>query len=663
MGYTTFYNKAPTSQMKGIMANPNAGLNMYNPSNEIGDNFLADSLDVSPYYDKGMKFEYCGATGNVTSGTGAIVGDVICMSRDNRTAGTRTINEILYLTYAKEYGTDGYIDYLNKLVIGSAVVQVSLSSYNLAYNSTFSMCKYFTQAKAYLAFTCDKVQTLFLYDMTTLTTVTLPFYPVRIVAHANRIFAIDTQNVIWWSRAGDPYTWYSFEQDSDYIVILTDMINGAYSIAASPMNPCYLSFSVTITGTIDTMGTLAIVGTNHNDVAITETIIPIGGVAYSKYAYKTITSITGSGWTSVNGTDKIKIGTSVIAGGFVTEDAGYWSMETESRLMSMAVLSRVLYIWSRTNIFAFQGYSYDTFSLERVIAGIGADVFDESTDALTFVNYGHAKLIDYNNKAYFFFNKNIYEFDGNDYPRLITHPEYANGNVINGIYGGIAKSNGCYNLCGYDNKLYVYDGEVTATTGTLGMQEYMYIYDMETRSWIRRSGQYALATAANDTLNTRLFVYEEGDASVIYCMSTVVLNNDIAGRTTNWYLKTAGYEHYNPSLYPYMTTKFYNDDPSDELALTSIILLMRNLTDADTAAVINVYYKTSMGDSVAWSTLTEKSVTFTNDLQVIDIPLTHSEIARKHHYQLKVEVESSGSTITPVLYGFERRYRVLKRSR
>jgi len=81
------------------------------------------------------------------------------------------------------------------------------------------------------------------------------------------------------------------------IVTSANMANVAYTIAAQPYCPSKITFTVTAGGTADTMGTIALVGTDIFDVAQSETITPVAGstVTSTKY-YKTVTSATQSGW-------------------------------------------------------------------------------------------------------------------------------------------------------------------------------------------------------------------------------------------------------------------------------------------------------------------------------------------------------------------------------
>ncbi len=99
----------------------------------------------------------------------------------------------------------------------------------------------------------------------------------------------------------------------DHFVASTDMKVGTYTIkthtAIKPARPVLIT--VTRVDADDTMGTLAIVGTNINGEAITETIAPDANTTkVTLSAFSTITSITGADWevSSASYKDQIKIG-------------------------------------------------------------------------------------------------------------------------------------------------------------------------------------------------------------------------------------------------------------------------------------------------------------------------------------------------------------------
>lgn len=99
--------------------------------------------------------------------------------------------------------------------------------------------------------------------------------------------------------------------DADKFVVSADMKNAAYTIAAQPSCPSRVGIGITETSTADTMGIVTVVGTGQNDAVISEVIIPVAGsTVWGLLYFKTLASITGSGWAAIAGADKIIVGTS-----------------------------------------------------------------------------------------------------------------------------------------------------------------------------------------------------------------------------------------------------------------------------------------------------------------------------------------------------------------
>ena len=118
------------------------------------------------------------------------------------------------------------------------------------------------------------------------------------------------------------YGWTAYtsalpDADDDRFVASTSMKNGAYTMAATTQvdgvaRPIVVK--VTKVDTNDTMGSLAVVGTDADGAAQSETITPhngdtASGITTSTKSWLTVTSITGSGWTTSGGADQIKVGT------------------------------------------------------------------------------------------------------------------------------------------------------------------------------------------------------------------------------------------------------------------------------------------------------------------------------------------------------------------
>jgi len=105
--------------------------------------------------------------------------------------------------------------------------------------------------------------------------------------------------------------------DVDWYVASVDMKVGAYTLAHTAPDCGARNVTVTQTATDaeDTNGTIVIVGTDLAGNAITETLTPNDGatVAGAK-CFATITSITGVGWVTAGGKDKVTLGFGPIIG-------------------------------------------------------------------------------------------------------------------------------------------------------------------------------------------------------------------------------------------------------------------------------------------------------------------------------------------------------------
>jgi hypothetical protein len=94
-----------------------------------------------------------------------------------------------------------------------------------------------------------------------------------------------------------------------------DMKVGTYTIAAQPDVPRNITVTHTADGTVDTLGTIVIVGTDYLGDALTETLTPVNGtIAAGTKAFRSITSITGVGWVIAAGNDNVSLGRGALIG-------------------------------------------------------------------------------------------------------------------------------------------------------------------------------------------------------------------------------------------------------------------------------------------------------------------------------------------------------------
>jgi len=109
--------------------------------------------------------------------------------------------------------------------------------------------------------------------------------------------------------------------DVDKIVTSVNMKVGAYTIAAQPAFPSRITLSHTAVGTVDTLGTVVIVGTLVDATVIQETLTPINGTKVSTVnEFATITSVTGAGWII----DGVTNDTITVGVGAVVPDSYYF---------------------------------------------------------------------------------------------------------------------------------------------------------------------------------------------------------------------------------------------------------------------------------------------------------------------------------------------------
>lgn len=99
--------------------------------------------------------------------------------------------------------------------------------------------------------------------------------------------------------------------DDNLIVTIANMKNTTtYTIAAQPDVCRRLSFThATVAAGADTLGTLAVIGTDFDGYAISETVTPLADTTvYSTKAYASVASIIGTGWVIAGGNDTIIVG-------------------------------------------------------------------------------------------------------------------------------------------------------------------------------------------------------------------------------------------------------------------------------------------------------------------------------------------------------------------
>lgn len=643
----SYYPTRAPGQMQGIVTRPAVGLNEYTPPTALNDNFLSDCLDCELYREEAIKF-YLKQSSDVTFYPNSVDAVNYAKARGQIMAAVSDQPQgddprIIMLVVDPGDSNKVYVKELDLTDYGIGEYEVTGSGIT-ADGSYFSSTLYKTEAYDYAVFTSSSCKKLVWFRPYVTGVVDLPFYPKKIASHVNRIFAIDTGNKLWWCRAGDFFSWYSMEYDDDALMASADMKNGAYTLSTQPVMAGVLTATVTATSAADTMGTLAVVG-SYLGVAQSETLVPIAGQRVQTVkTYDAWTSITGSGWSATAGADKITFGVGP-AGGYVQEDSGYWTIEKERRLCDLDVMSDTLYIFTTRNIYAFLGTEPANFQLKLEVSNVGV-----SDDGSLSNN-----LVASNNRLFFMFNHEIYEYDAFSRPRIISNPTMVNNALTNGVMGGIKlnpSSDGTFywELCADSNFLYVYRKGVGASD-----EDIRYQFDLKSRTWWKYSNPDLRVTGI--VLEYDFFLIPSYDNKVAHYVGYGVLD----GEYQIFYCSDLGFirEPTTGTGYgcPYIITKAYNTNPSELGTLTTLILMLSGAS-GEKADFSVLYSLTTTADDFV-EIYSEEDHLFTGDIEIVEIPVPVSYIANAHHYRLKII--SEGDAL--YLYNIERRFRVRGRSR
>jgi hypothetical protein len=112
---------------------------------------------------------------------------------------------------------------------------------------------------------------------------------------------------------------------ANQFVVSANMKVGLYTLANAGAMPTEGARLVTVTHTTvdgaDTLGTIAVAGTDLSGAVITDTITPLAGtIATGTKWFRTVTSVTGAGWVATSTADTIVVGCSARV--IVAEGAG-----------------------------------------------------------------------------------------------------------------------------------------------------------------------------------------------------------------------------------------------------------------------------------------------------------------------------------------------------
>lgn len=291
---------------------------------------------------------------------------------------------------------------------------------------------YITLANQYAIYWSQEMSSLLVADMTAGTAAlqALPnsIKPQKVISHKTRLFVLDSNNTIWWCKAGDYTTWFG-------------------------------------------------------DAPVKE---------------------------------------------YESEEAGYWFIDAGTELYNMEALGDSIFIFGLNKIYKFGGYSEDTFYLTLFATGVGIP------------NRSKGEIVVGNNALYFVSdNYKVYEFNGNDYPKIISEPEISGKNILNGIAGGIDASQWTaitdyptgwsFDSLAYGkNKLYFYPRLNTYDKGAGSTKKAFvlgcYVFDVRRRTWHMQEVsyfRYTPATSHNYSMQTIITGDEYGDVSLIASMEDI----------------------------------------------------------------------------------------------------------------------------------------------
>lgn len=566
MSKIAYFDRAAAGQMIGRMMTMNAGLNTYSPAIGINDNCLSEAVDISCYRGQALYgIQYAANVAMILDGS-TQYGDVLCAISDPIVGSPD--NEALYILVWDSGAGAGTGMILKRLVISPSTIVITNYDITASWAGTtaatgeFDATAFQTAAARYICFT-NQNSNILVYHKTLTTApytvsidvVTLPFNPRRLVSHANRVFAIDDKNSIWWCAAGDLTGWYG----------------------------------------------------------------------------------------------------STRANSYVNEDAGYWTIETEVDFSEISVINNVLYVFSRNNIYAFRGYDYDTFSMGLVIAGIGVD--------RPTMTYKTRLLASSNNISYFYYNGDVFQFDGSNYPSIISRQTMVGGNVSNSLIGGIeVLYPTVVGLVADKNFLYVYrtGGKASAAYPTYTD---FFKFDIRERTWWKISGFNLNQTFLVDATEYHVLCVPkiaDGDGihaiiSVLRARPTLTMWDGGSAYPGNF----LGFVNSAVSSKPAFVSKSFSSAPSNEETLTDVIINFQ--ATAGVTVVFDLYksYQSSGGTFGLCAPST--SIVATGDIQTLQMPLYPDNATYSlpgHHYRLKLAFTSG-----TLIFGFERRYRTKGRSR
>ena len=630
-----YYPARPSGQMQSVYTRPAVGLNAYTPNTAVNENFMTDMLNAANYREEAIKL-HLPANIDATVKTLTDFTDIILqyVSMIDSSGDTHFV----FLCVDVDWTSYFIVDYnetdddYDRIATGVSYGGVSVGSPGSEISdqtASFQSAVFSTEASHFAVFvgrsTGSTTDYRFMYyDLVSEENgdFSVTFAPKFMVAHAGRLFVADTRNTIWWCKIGDFFSWYGMEYDDDALKASGNMADGAYAITGSIRYYRPVTAKVIKVGDLDTLGYVVIADADNTE----ELTLAEGRVQTLKSFTGTVT-ITQYGHSAGGSADLIEFGTAPF-GGYVTEDAGFWTLEQERYIQGLAVIDSVLVVFANNGIYAFSGYSPETFALTLLTARVTCD-----GGATAYNNIAVA-----NNRIYFLSLGEVYEYDLSGY-RIISRPVYSNNALTNGVMGGIPEvTSADYRLTADKDNLYVYQRFASASLGD-GL---VYLFRFRERTWWKMQGLNEEMLDISAVV--RHYIARPGNNGIA---------NMVIGSGKRFYSEPFVYRDTDA----YIVTKAFNSMPSQEGTLSSIILMVQG--DADDTCDINVFYsKTTNGDDFVELYHAEDYL-FTGDIEIINIPLPVAFVHNTHHYRLKITADGDPLYV----YNIERRFRVKGMSR
>lgn len=288
----------------------------------------------------------------------------------------------------------------------------------------------------------------------------------------------DTANKIYYGATTVDVSADAFQLDKVHVVIF-NQAETQYYIVQSILETRILIFNATL-GTV-AYGTLPDAYARCIEVFVNRVFIITG----TNKMWWTKAGTTGSATTDWYGGSAGETSTE----NYVTKDSGYWILESESILYHIAKFNSNLLIFSAENIYAFSGYSPETFSLSKLCSGVGASN-DEAFSHPTFSN----------DRMFFLYGKYVYELTSGYMPNIINAPIISGGEITNGMRGGFngeifrglyvdfgLQANSKWGITSDDEYVYVYNSALFISDIGKNTSR-IYRYDIRRRKWTKLSG-------------------------------------------------------------------------------------------------------------------------------------------------------------------------------